>query len=205
MPDFSVLVVCTGNICRSPLAERLGRARVADLLGSGADRLLVVSAGTRAVVGSAIDPASARALRELGGDPDGFVARQLTDELVASADLTLTMTRDHRREVLARAPRALSRTFTLREAAGLLELVSEDEDDTGTPGERARALVRRMAAARSLRPSGREDDVLDPIGRPADVHARTGAVIAEALDPVVRRLARAVATTRDDGTAWVPA
>jgi protein-tyrosine-phosphatase len=194
---FSVLVVCTGNICRSPLAERLGRARLSEFRGDAVVR--IHSAGTRAVVGSAMDPASAAVLRDLGGDPEGFVARQLTEQLVASADLTLTMTRDHRREVLARGPRALSRTFTLREAAGLLELVPEDD------GSDPRALVRRMAAARSLRASGGDDDVPDPIGRPAEVHASTGDIVAEALDPILRRLVRAVLATTADGTARLPA
>jgi protein-tyrosine-phosphatase len=205
MPDlsvlgdpFTVLVVCTGNICRSPLAERLGRARLSEFLGSADDAVRIHSAGTRAVVGSAMDPASAQVLRDLGGDPDGFVARQLTEQLVASADLTLTMTRDHRREVLGLGPRALSRTFTLREAADLLELVPEDV-------AQPRELVRRMAAARSLRAGGREDDVPDPIGRSAEVHALSGQMVAEALTPVLRRLARAVSATTDDGTARLPA
>jgi protein-tyrosine phosphatase len=188
VPAFTVLVVCTGNICRSPLAERLGRARLDLLLGaSGVVRL--ESAGTRAVVGSAMDPASARVLEELGGDSAGFVAHQLTDQLAASADLTLTMTRGHRRDVLGRAPRAMSRTFTLREAAGLLELLGEDLSLDGAPAERARALVQRMAGARSLRPSGREDDVIDPIGQSAEVHASVGAAVADALLPVLDRFA----------------
>ena len=137
-PAFTVLVVCTGNICRSPLAELLGRARLSTLLGnSGVLRL--ESAGTRAVVGSAMDPASARVLQELGGNPEGFRARHLTDQLAAAADLTLTMTRDHRRDVLGRAPRAMSRTFTLREAAGLLGLLDDEAPLLDAdPADRAR-------------------------------------------------------------------
>ena len=89
---FTVLVVCTGNVCRSPLAERVGQAHLSRVLPDP-KVLRLDSAGTRAVVGSGMDPASARALQALGGDPADFRAQQLTDAIVGSADLTLTMTR----------------------------------------------------------------------------------------------------------------
>jgi protein-tyrosine phosphatase len=184
---FALLVVCTGNVCRSPVAERLGVAYLQDVAGSGAPELTIASAGVRAVVGSAIDPASARALEQLGGTAAGFRARQLTEQLAVDADLTLTMTRRHRAEALARAPRAMARTFTLREAAGLLELV-DLTDLPDAPQERMRALVARMAAARSRRPSGPDDDVADPIGQDDEVHRRTAHLIAESLFPVLGRL-----------------
>ena len=120
-PAFTVLVVCTGTSA-GPRWPNVSE-----------------SAGTRAVVGSAMDPASARVLQELGGNPEGFRARQLTDQLAAAADLTLTMTRDHRRDVLGRAPRAMSRTFTLREAAGLLGLLDDEAPLLDAdPADRAR-------------------------------------------------------------------
>lgn len=153
----------------------------------------LVSAGTRAAAGAQMHPSSARVLADLGGDPTGFRARQLTDAMAVGADLTLTMTRDHRRQVLARAPRAMSRTFTLREAAGLLEVVGPDLDlPEATPEERVRALVRAMAAARSRRPSNADDDVLDPIGHPDEIHAEVGQVVLDALVPVLDRIAAAL-------------
>ena len=189
-PRLTILVVCTGNVCRSPLAERFGRAHLARVAGRSGHVVDVVSAGTRAVVGSGMHPASAAALTGLGGDPSGFRARQLTDRMASTADLTLTMTREHRQQVLARAPRAMSRTFTLREAAGLLDLLGPGSSTPGdTPEERVRALVRAMAGVRSRRPGSAADDVLDPIGRPDEVHVEVGRLVADALETVLDAVA----------------
>jgi protein-tyrosine-phosphatase len=99
---FTILLVCTGNICRSAMAERLGRAFIAQVLGAHADQVRIVSAGTRAVVGSVMHPDSALVLRGFGAEAGDFRARHLVDGMVAGADLTLTMTRAHRRDVLHR-------------------------------------------------------------------------------------------------------
>ena len=184
-----MLLVCTGNICRSALAERLGRAYLAEALGERAAEVRLVSAGVGAVVGSGMHPDSALVLRGLGGDPDGFRARQLVDDMAIDADLTLTMTRAHRREVHAVAPRALCRTFTLREAADLLQLVGDDVELHGENlAEHARTLVRAMGAARSRRQGGPEDDIPDPIGQPVEVHQEVGEAVAAALVVVLDRI-----------------
>jgi protein-tyrosine-phosphatase len=187
---FTVLFVCTGNICRSALAERWGRARLADVHGEAAEAVRLTSAGIRAVVGSGMNPLSADVLRDLGGDPAGFVARQLTDEQIRSADLVLTMTRAQRQEVLAGAPRALARTFTLREAADLLVLLGDVELPGGSVAEPAAALVAAMARSRSRRATGHAEDIADPFGRPFEAHREAGAAITQALGPVLERLAR---------------
>ncbi len=111
-----VLFVCTGNICRSPTAERLTCAFAAEHgLGLNAS-----SAGTRAVIGYGMEPTAAEVLRSMGGNPEGFRARQLSPAIVGDADLILTMTTRHRDRVLAESPQAMRRTFTLLEAGRLL-------------------------------------------------------------------------------------
>ena len=138
----------------------------------------VHSAGTRAVVGAPVHPYSAAVVRRLGGEVEGFAARRLTRPMVAEADLVLTMTREHRGLVLGLEPRALTRTFTLAEAAGLVELL----DDAPTPDQ---PLARRMAAARTRRRSDERDDVPDPINGSPEVHEDVVQAIAGHLAPVL--------------------
>jgi protein-tyrosine-phosphatase len=173
-------------VCRSPLAERLARAHLDRLFGHRAHDVEVSSAGSRAVAGSAMDPHSARVLRRLGGNAEGFCARQLSEGMAATADLTLTMTTHQREYVLGRAPRALRKTFTLLEAAALSDLV-EDLPPGLTPAAHARDFVGRLAEARRMRAAG-DDDIPDPIGLRAGVHQQVGSGIAEALLPLLDRM-----------------
>jgi protein-tyrosine phosphatase len=108
-----ILFVCTGNVCRSPVAERLLRTRL-----QGSD-IVVASAGLQALAGQAIDPPTATALRELGVEPGGHLARQATDEMLRDADLVLTAEIRHRSAILSRAPQLMRRTFALVEFAEL--------------------------------------------------------------------------------------
>lgn len=112
---FRVVVVCSGDLCRSPLAAALLREGLPP--GSAVE---VTSAGTRAMVGS---PSPQRLLRLAacrGVDLGDHAPRQLVREHLADTDLVLTATRDQRATVVGALPGALRRTFTLRELARLL-------------------------------------------------------------------------------------
>ena len=189
---FHLLFVCTGNICRSAAAERLARRRLDEVLGDAASAVQVRSAGTRGVVGAAVHPDSAAVVCALGGDVEGFAARRLRPRMVTEADLVLTMTREHRQAVLALEPRALSRTFTLREAADLVRLAGELPATGSTLDDDPHSLVGRMAAARRLRTGGAGDDVDDPIAGPPGAHARAVASITECLAPVLDCVVRRI-------------
>ena len=171
-PDFRVLFVCVGNICRSPLGEHLLR------MSLPARGFHVSSAGVRALEGR---PMSSEAIAELelrGGSAEGFRARHITDEIIAESDLILTATIQLRSQVLSESPAALRRTFTVREFAALLDLV-----EAPTLPE----LVSSAAAARS-RAVVDDYDIVDPYQRGVDVHARAAALMAEAVARIAKGL-----------------
>jgi len=170
------LFVCTGNICRSPTAERLTRAFAAE---RGLRGLTASSAGTRAVDGYGMEPTAAEVLRSMDGNPKGFRARQLSIAIVDAADLVLTMTTWHRNKVLAENPRAMRRTFTLLEAERLLAIPVEEE-----------TLVQRLAQARGQQaPGERVDDNADPIGRDYANFEAIGAQVGGAVRALLDALA----------------
>ena len=181
--QFQILVVCLGNVCRSPLAERLMRARLDSFLPGREAGVTVSSAGARALVGAPMDEQAADELRRLGGDPTGAASRQLEPSMVEAADLVLTATRQLRSRVLEEAPRALKRTFTITELAAL---VTSDEL-RGSRVASAADLVARAGSWRgSVQPASY--DVPDPIGQSADVHRE----VADLLDRDCTAIARAV-------------
>lgn len=97
-----VLFVCSGNTCRSPVAEAIARHMLATRVHAPGEAMVptrVSSAGTSAAVGMGMTPESAEALAELDIDPGRHVSRQLTEEDVSSADFVFVMTRQHRRTV----------------------------------------------------------------------------------------------------------
>jgi protein-tyrosine phosphatase len=181
-----ILVVCTGNVCRSPLIERLLRVRLGQRLGERSDRVEIASAGVRALVGSGMTPEAAAELRALGGDDATFAARQLTGELMEGVDLVLTATKQHRSEAVSRAPSVLRCAFTLRELHRLLREADLDglPDD---PADRVRelvALARRRRGFVPPAPDG-DDDVTDPYGRSPRAYAATTEQIVPSVELLV--------------------
>ncbi|MFP8883505.1 arsenate reductase/protein-tyrosine-phosphatase family protein [Streptomyces mangrovi] len=195
IPVFRILHVSTGNVCRSPITERLTRhALVARLGDERAGGLVVESAGTWGHEGAPMEEHAAEVLLEYGADPSGFLGRELLDEHVIRADLVLTATRDHRAQVISMGHSAGLRTFTLKEFTRLVRAIDPatlpgPDADGGVVG-RARALVRAAAALRGwlLAPSAEADEVYDPYGAPITYFRSVGEEINAALDPVVTAL-----------------
>lgn len=99
----SVLVVCVGNICRSPVGERV--------LRRGLPGVTVDSAGLDALVGHGADAVAAEVAAEHGIDVSGHVAQKLTPELGSGYDLILVMEKSHRHEISERMPQLSGRTM----------------------------------------------------------------------------------------------
>ncbi|HEV8564703.1 MAG TPA: low molecular weight phosphatase family protein [Actinomycetota bacterium] len=184
----SILVVCTGNICRSPIAEGMIRAAFARTPGN--DAVEVSSAGTNGWEGSEAMPESVEAAAERGVDISTHVARRLSDEMLDSADLVLCMAHQHREIIEAERPDLMSRTFTLKELVRLLE----DMPD------RAPNLQARVKEADDLRRDGfdgnpLDEDIADPLGLPIDTYR----AVAWELEAWCERLVAGLAAA--DGSA----
>ena len=207
--DFTVLFVCTGNLCRSPTAEaiawrelaklpgareaqlpgareaQLPGAREAQLPGAREARrpsagLRFASAGTHALEGSPATPRAVIAAAALGADVARHRARALTRRRVRDADLVLCMAAEHRGLVLAYDRGAQRRIFTL---ASFARAVSEYPLPASNPAE---LVVMAGEEARDLP----DDDVTDPIGGSAALYAAVARRIDELVAATVAALAK---------------
>lgn len=182
-----ILVICTGNICRSPLVERVLQGALDQAYGAGV--VEVRSAGTHGLIDNPMDERAAAILHELGGDSAGFAGRRLSGALLRDVDLVLTATRKHRASVVRMRPKALRSAFTVRELGHLA-----DQMDPATlpsdPGERLRAVA---ATAVTLRGTNAlidpEDlDVVDPYRRSDETYAQMRGQLEPALESLLRVL-----------------
>jgi len=120
----TVLFVCTGNICRSPMAEGLFRRAL-----RGRNEFRVLSAGVGAVDGLPPSEYAVRALRDLGVDISKQRSRMLTAELVHQADYIFGMTHSHVDAITLLYPQAAEKTFLLREFDETLDSYENDISD----------------------------------------------------------------------------
>lgn len=178
---FEILVVCTANLCRSPMLEALVRDRLAESPAAWT----VGSAGTHAADGRPVHPLTAQALFEHGiALPDTWRSRRLDAAIVERSDLVLTATREHRSDVVRTDPRASGRTFTARQFLRLLttpDAAAPDSDHV--VAHAGDALLDAALAARGLGSAGpaAADDIPDPVGRPYPVFRALAAELADEL------------------------
>ena len=105
----NVLVICIGNICRSPVAEALLSLK----LKNTEPTVTVSSAGLGAMIGHPADPLSIELAQHLGLDISQHRARQMTPEIVFSSELILTMTKDQQLQVEQQYPGVRGRVHRL--------------------------------------------------------------------------------------------
>lgn len=188
----TILTVCTGNICRSPMGEVLLRQALRDL------GVRVHSAGTQALVDHEMTEQARDLAVRFGSDATDAAAhraRLLTPAHLDDSDLVLAMAREHRSHTVQLSPAALHRTFTVREFARLAATLSDDDIRRGVasagsdPSARLRALARLVAGQRGMVPAAPdEDDVIDPYRRSQNTYELS----ASQLLPAVGEVARAV-------------
>jgi protein-tyrosine phosphatase len=182
----SILVVCSGNLCRSPFAEGVLRRMLTERLGASAPS--VSSVGTIARDG---EPATREAIAvasEHGIDASSHAARRLARDHLAEADLVLAMAAEHRDAVARLDPEAATKTFTLKELVRLLEDLP-GPDQVGGRG----SLAARVAEADAHRRSGVEgnpddEDVADPLGHPLETYRAVAWELAAWSERLVRGL-----------------
>ena len=194
---LTILAVCTGNICRSPMAEVVLRERLKTL------DVRVHSAGTHALVGHEMtEPAQALAV-ESGAEADAaarHTARYLVEPMLVDADLVLTMTRGHRSHAVKMVPSTVRRTFTVREFARLAAQLSTSDaraaaDLAGSAPKARFAAVLQAIADRRVHAAGVDpqgDDVIDPYRRSQATYVQAASELIPALDEVERIVRAAV-------------
>lgn len=147
----------------------------------------VKSAGLR--VGAGYYPAAETLAiaKERGVDGEALRSVQLAGEMLEAADLVVTMTADHATDVLALAPEAVEKTFTLKEVAALVAALPPSDPST----DRGKVLE-RIAEAHRLRSespgTNPPEDVSDPLGMPPDAYREVASEIEDAVDQLVRGL-----------------
>ena len=175
----TILVVCSGNICRSPMAEGLLRHAMEGR--SGLHVPSIRSAGTIAMEGTPATREAITAARDRGVDIEAHRARRLTDAMIGDADLLVCMAAEHREEIDERVPEATDRTFTLKELTRLLELDTSSGDLAG----RVAAAAAARAEAGVTEADRFDEDVVDPLGMTLETYL----AIAFELEEWTQRLA----------------
>jgi low molecular weight protein-tyrosine phosphatase len=185
---FRILFVCTSNVCRSVLAERLAQAGLRARLGDAAAPFVVRSAGTAGRPGTSLHPYTALALRRLGAPAGRFASRRLTAACLDVADLILCAGREHLDLVVAARPTASRRAYLLKEFARLAASAAPP-DGSASPAGRARGVVTQAARLRGRVPY--VEPAVDEIGDPKPTQegfARCANVIHGAVGVVLDSL-----------------
>ncbi|MFC5701553.1 low molecular weight protein arginine phosphatase [Cohnella faecalis] len=186
-----ILLVCTGNTCRSPMAEAMLR-KMADRAGK---KLEVRSAGVSTIGGLPTSPHATETLKRRGIPLPG-PSSTLSESETEWANLILTMTSGHKRAIVQRHPEAMNKTFTLKEYALLGEAVMDDLAEAErlySEWQVRQALGQQLSEKdrsrlMELQSKLPDFDIADPFGGPLYVYEQCADEIEEALRAILGKM-----------------
>jgi protein-tyrosine phosphatase len=195
---IDILIVCTGNLCRSPMSEALLQSKLINEYPDLAEYIEVHSAGTSAIDGNPATSSAVQAMDLWGIDLEPHRASELTPELLEGADLVLAMAREHLLYIGRIEPRALNKSTTLKHLASSSgAIISRLGDETVRDESEARSRITRvLEVLKESVPPGdfiadiqsRSSDIIDPIGSSLRVYLGVAEDIESSLEESVRVL-----------------
>jgi protein-tyrosine phosphatase len=180
-PPLTIVVLCTGNRFRSPLAAAL-LARSAAGLPVEISSAGALDVGTRGILPEAVELGA-----RYGVDLSAHRSHQVRPRELAGIDLALGFEKFHLATAVVDGGAPRDRAFTLPELVGLLALV--DPDETAEPVPRAQALIARAGEVRrELGSSGRPPEIADPLGQSKSAQAEIATRVAELTERLAEQL-----------------
>lgn len=129
----NILFVCTGNTCRSPMAEALLKKMIKERFPSSYGEVAIGSAGTAAYEGAPATAEAQEAVKKMGADLSAHKARAVNEKILDGADIIFAMARRHYDELAALRPDIKDKVFVLRQYAG--QTGADIDDPIGAPLE----------------------------------------------------------------------